>query len=254
MIENKLEKRHSKWYERLFFSTTVQIGLMVLFCGIFPALILWGMGGLNGFLGMTNRGISLSAVILACVGIGVTLQFLMKYPGDKSSSFIFSTVLSWYALILLALFLFRLDYAVYLILFSFFCSILFCFAGYFLSKRWRIRKIAYIPFGKGEYLIQIKNIDWRRLETPSLDEKRYDAIAVDLHSPELSTEWQRFLAQCTLNGIPVYNARQLEESLIGRVKIHHLYENDLGSLLPSPVYSVIKRLLDLGLVLLVFPL
>lgn len=62
------------------------------------------------------------------------------------------------------------------------------------------------------------------------------------------------MAQCTLNRIPVYNVRQLEESLTGRVKIRHMYENDLGSLLPSPVYSLVKRIMDITLIVVTFPI
>ena len=54
--------------------------------------------------------------------------------------------------------------------------------------------------------------------------------------------------------MPVYNARQIEESLTGRVRIRHMYENQLGSLLPSPVYSVIKRIIDIVAVLAVMPI
>ena len=68
------------------------------------------------------------------------------------------------------------------------------------------------------------------------------AVVADLHSIELSKDWQKFLANCTLLQIPVYNIRQIEESLTGRVKIRHMHENDLGSLLPSPIYIVIKTL------------
>ena len=80
------------------------------------------------------------------------------------------------------------------------------------------------------------------------------AVVADLHSIELSKDWQKFLANCTFLQIPVYNIRQIEESLTGRVKIRHMHENDLGSLLPSPIYIVIKRWLDILLVCISLPI
>jgi len=83
---------------------------------------------------------------------------------------------------------------------------------------------------------------------------RVNTVVTNLHAPDLGADWQRFLADCTLRGISVYNIRQVEESLTGRVKIRHLYENDLGSLLPSPGYMLVKRVIDILLVLFSLPL
>lgn len=244
------KKRHSRWYERLFFSTTMQSILGIIFSSLLPALYFWG----GGFNLMETRTNTLIATSLAFVMIAITLRVLIKYPGNKSASFVFSTVIAWYFIVLMVLTLFRLDYSNMLLGTSFVLTMLFCFIGYFVSRRWIVPKIAYISLGKAVALNQIENVEWVELTEPKLGEKRVNAIAADLHSPQLSADWQRFLAKCTLNGIPVYNVRQLQESLTGRVKIHHMYENDLGSLLPSPIYSLIKRVIDISLIVLTFPI
>lgn len=244
------KKRHSRWYERLFFSTTMQSILGIIFSSLLPALYFWG----GGFNLMETRTNTLIATSLAFVMIAITLRVLIKYPGNKSASFVFSTVIAWYFIVLMVLTLFRLDYSNMLLGTSFVLTMLFCFIGYFVSRRWIVPKIAYISLGKAIALNQIENVEWVELTEPKLGEKRVNAIAADLHSPQLSADWQRFLAKCTLNGIPVYNVRQLQESLTGRVKIHHMYENDLGSLLPSPIYSLIKRVIDISLIVLTFPI
>ena len=56
-------------------------------------------------------------------------------------------------------------------------------------------------------------------------------IVADLSSPALDEDLAISTEQ-TLQGRPVYNNRQVYESLTGRLPIHHLYENELGSLLP----------------------
>lgn len=243
------KKRHSRWYERIFFSTAVQSILGVMFSSVLPAIYFWG----EKFNSIETRSNTIIATSLAFVMIAISLRVLMKYPGNKSASFVFSTVISWYAVLLIVLTIFRFDYSNTLLGTSFILTILFCFIGYFLSRSWIIPKIALVPFGRAINLNRIQNVEWIQLSEPILGEKRINSIAVDLHYPDLSAEWHKFLAKCTLNGIPVYNVRQLEESLTGRVKIRHMYENDLGSLLPSPIYSLVKRIIDIALIVATFP-
>lgn len=246
----RIVKRHSRWYERIIFSTTVQIILGVFFSVLLPAYLLWG----NEIFYVYTRKNTVLVTMLSIVLIIISLKVLIKYPGNKSSSFVFSTVISWYFIILLLLTVIRLDYSNVLLGINFCLTLLFCFIGYFLSRRWIIPKIALVPFGRAKYLEEVKNVIWIKLEKPHIPVNRINAIAVDLHSEKLTPEWNKFLARCTLNNIPVYNARQLQESLTGRVRIKHMYENDLGSLLPSPIYSLIKRMMDIFLIILTFPI
>lgn len=129
----------------------------------------------------------------------------------------------------------------------------FFLADFYISRRCTPR-MAYIPLGRATHAAEIPNVEWQRLDQPTLPENRLRAIVADLHSNDLSPDWQRFLADCTLRGIAVYNIRQIEESLTGRVKIRHMYENDLGSLLPSPRYMLVKRVLDIFLIIISAPL
>ncbi|MCP6391008.1 hypothetical protein NL487_29210, partial [Klebsiella pneumoniae] len=79
--------------------------------------------------------------------------------------------------------------------------------------------MAYIPLGRAHEADQIPHANWLRLDQAQLPYNSVQAIVADLHSPDLGATWQRFLADCTLRNIPVYNIRQIEESLTGRVKI-----------------------------------
>ena len=157
-------------------------------------------------------------------------------------------------IVLSVLTIFRLDYSTILLGISFSLTCLFYFIGYFFARNWITPKIAYISLGRAQNIQNIPNVEWIELNEPRLCERRINAIVADLHSPELTPQWQKFLAKCTLNHIPVYNVRQLEESLTGCVKIRHMYENDLGSLLPSPVYLLVKRMMDIILIVITFPI
>lgn len=54
--------------------------------------------------------------------------------------------------------------------------------------------------------------------------------------------------------IKIYNAKNLEESLTGRVRSRYFYENDLGTLQPSGIYQIIKRVIDVIAVLITLPI
>lgn len=77
------------------------------------------------------------------------------------------------------------------------------------------------------------------------------AIVADLHYPH-SERCERMFAKAALAGVPVYHFREIAEMQSGQVKISHLSENDLGSLIPNVSYTSIKRLSDiLGSLLLI---
>jgi lipopolysaccharide/colanic/teichoic acid biosynthesis glycosyltransferase len=78
------------------------------------------------------------------------------------------------------------------------------------------------------------------------------SVIADLHHDH-DPEWERLFAKAALQGIPVYHYRLIEESLTGEVKINHLRENDLGSLIPNLPYMSAKRAADLFASVLLAP-
>ena len=78
------------------------------------------------------------------------------------------------------------------------------------------------------------------------------SIIADLHHQH-TPDWERLLARAALKGIPVYHYRMIEEALTGEVRIDHLRENELGSLIPNLPYRSAKRAFDLFSVLLMAP-
>ena len=125
---------------------------------------------------------------------------------------------------------------------------------YFLTIRFFKQRIAIVPLGKTQSLEKITTVDWIILNTPNSLVKNCDAIVVDLYSEDLTDEWQQFLAEAALKNIKIYNAKNLEESLTGRVKSRYFYENDLGTLQPSEIYRIAKRLIDIIAVLITLPI
>lgn len=91
------------------------------------------------------------------------------------------------------------------------------------------------------------------LEKLLASSKRDWAIVADLHYPH-SDRAERLFAQAALAGIPVHHFRQIAEMQSGQVKITHLSENDLGSLIPNAPYAAAKRLIDFVGALVLTPL
>ena len=78
------------------------------------------------------------------------------------------------------------------------------------------------------------------------------SVVADLHH-EQGDEWARALAKAALRGVPVYHYRLIEEALTGEVRISHLRENELGSLIPNIPYRLAKRVIDVACVIALAP-
>lgn len=78
------------------------------------------------------------------------------------------------------------------------------------------------------------------------------SIVADLHH-EQGDEWARLLAKAALRGVPVYHYRLIEEAITGEVRIGHLRENELGSLIPNIPYRLAKRVIDVASVIALAP-
>lgn len=78
------------------------------------------------------------------------------------------------------------------------------------------------------------------------------SVIADLHHDN-TPDWERAIARAALSGIPVYHYRLIEEELTGEVRISHLRENDLGSLIPNLPYRGAKRIIDVAAAIALAP-
>ncbi|WP_164516431.1 sugar transferase [Minwuia thermotolerans] len=100
-----------------------------------------------------------------------------------------------------------------------------------------------VPYGKcSEQLESLQNT-WLPLTEPKIRNSRQAIVVADLKA-DLPDAWQRFLANCVLQHIPVIDYDTSIEIIEHQVKIDNLYEHFVQTLNPSPVYLVIKDVLD----------
>lgn len=243
-------KHHTQWHRRLLNCLICRYIVGFLLVVTLPGVLTWGMAG---YLSPNvNHVAGFLFEVVTYTGAFFTLRRVLYYPGCRSAGYIIPIVVVWYGVLLMAFFALGLDYSIYYIVYAAMANTLFFFLSYFFVVRRYQTRIALLSLGKATRLDAVKGVEWLELTTPNISGERIDAVAADLHA-DIPDEWQRFLASCTLAGVPVYHYKPLMESLTGRVRINHLSENEFGSLQPSLFYSALKRTIDIAAVLITAP-
>ncbi len=252
-MSDSLKRRHSRWYEIILFNSFFQFALGFTIVVLLPNLLRWE----DGLFEWPVQSAQFNTVIANGIAYSVAFFILHKFkffPGTRSLPFIVPTLLiTWLIVFCVLLFLREENYARRVLMYSFVLANMWAFAGYFIGLRFSQPKLALVPFGRALELAEMDNAIITVLDKTELSGRRYDGVVADLHSKELPAEWARFLANCTLARIPVFHTQLITESLTGRVKIDHLSENIFGALLPSALYSGLKRIVDVLVVLLAAP-
>ena len=217
---------------------------------VLPAFIFWPKT--EWFSPTLTNWISYFALTFGLLTAWLVLNGLRRFPGERTALSVIPVSAMAFGSMLYILWTFRLPYSVYYLMTGVILSVIYLFTECLYTAKQGVH-LYYIETSGMDDLPQLSFVYWHKLDMPTLPEKA-KRVVTNLHAPELDDQWQRFLADCTLKGIAVYNIRQVQESLTGRVKIRHLYENDLGSLLPSPAYVVVKRILDIILILITLPI
>ncbi|GHC49746.1 glycosyl transferase [Alcaligenes pakistanensis] len=244
-------RRFRKKHEQILLSPLFLLLLGWLISVALPTALHWGWNGL-----LTPDLGQKTALIVASVAFVIS-HFLVRkintsYPGGQSSMFIAPQVITIYALVALISLLLMLNLSRFILLSSGACALFWFYLEHFCTQKYRRLKLAVIKGGMSDHLFELEHVDSRSLETLDLEDVRYDAVVADFHA--LSKDDERFLTQCALKRIPVYDASFVYESLSGRVRINRMSENNLGALLPTNVYETTKLVMDLTIVLLSLPI
>lgn len=229
----------------------VQLILGLALCTFLP-FIGSGLNAINQIF-YTGGYVNLFISALLVSSSIITLHRIQRFPGITSSTYIIPVILFWFFLILSLIKLSSTYYSFYYYSFSSCTLLIYLFFIDIINRKYATYTFAYIPVGRAKQIpSQIPTVNWLPLRTPVLN-STVNGIVTDLHSDDLTDDWERFIADNTLKGIPVYHYRNIRESLTGRVRINHMYENDLGSLIPSLNYMFLKYFFDILLILASLP-
>lgn len=140
----------------------------------------------------------------------------------------------------------RIDFSRQEFAISFALTLVFMVLLGMIAVRARRQAFGYVPGGATDDLLSVGHVRWIAMASPEDAAEFPDLpLVADLHSDELSQDWERFLAEAAISGQRVFNARQLRESLIGKVEIRHLSENSFGHLAPDSIYAPLKLYVDI---------
>lgn len=245
-------RRFKRLHEQILLSRPFSLLLSWFLTVVIPFILFWSWGDL--LILNSGQKTALITTSLACVISHLSMQRLRTiYPGGRSAGFIIPLVILIYGLFALGTLMLRIEVSRYLLMASGLAAILWLHIEYVFTYKYMRIKLGVIQGGRyTDEIIELDFIDARPLLELSLGDRRYDGVVADFTN--INDTEQRFLTQCALNRIPVYDAKQIFESLSGKVKIHRMSENNMGALLPSPVYERTKSCIDIVLVLLSLPL
>jgi lipopolysaccharide/colanic/teichoic acid biosynthesis glycosyltransferase len=181
--------------------------------------------------------------------VAIVIAFWMRlsietYPGIRRSYVIFPSALTGHGLTILYFVLTRFPYDRLALLAGFLLHVCWLYLLYVYAEKNVRRRIAVVPFGEISTLTRVPGVEWKMLTRARLHDTRgCNAIVADF-AADLPDEWEAFLADAALAGKIVYQVKQLQESLTGRVELERLSENSFGSLLPARGYFYLKSLID----------
>lgn len=194
---------------------------------------------------------------LATIAASISGYFFIvqvnAYPGTATTANILPGMMTSYGLLIVIMFLLRVDYSRYVIFANFILSSVWLFAILAYNDSHRIPVLGLVPGGNHRDVADLANAKWKPLSASAETARNVDGVVADLHA-DMPAEWEAFIARCIISGIPVYDIKHIRESLTGQVELEHLSENSFGAVLPSSFYIRVKRVVDMITALLFAPL
>jgi len=227
-----------------------QLALGLLTALVAPAALFWAVRGVPVDQSEQLRNSLVGAFFAFGLGY-LVFRKVTSFPGARAAANVLPAFVASYGLIALIFFALRIDYNRLVILSSFVLTVAALYGAFVLASRGTRPRLTLAAIGDFADVAKITAIRWRLLAAP--DPKRLiGPLVVDLRGV-LTPAWETFIADCALEGRPVFSAKEVLESLTGRVIVQHVSENSFHTLTPNGIYAAAKRYLDtlIALVLLV---
>lgn len=213
----------------------------IVFAVFLPYLL---MSPFVDFFWNDQSKINTMAASIAAIVLGYYLHGRMtKFPGVQATFYIVPIFVGCFALFAFIFLISRIEYSRFQFFSAMSFSAVWFFAIHVMTRRLRQLKLAVVPNGNASSLLSLDGVIWSVLRQPKFPGRPVDAIVVDLRS-DFDEDWGRFITDTALAGIPVFHAKNVKESLTGRVEIDHLSENIFGSLVPGLFYLKFKYALE----------
>jgi exopolysaccharide biosynthesis polyprenyl glycosylphosphotransferase len=235
----------------LFFgSLRVQAALCLLF-GVAIPILAYFQGNVDFIFRNSSAFNSTLVAAVSTLGGVVAVRKFGAFPGTITASYIFPAFAACYSIAVATILLAREPYSGALLTLTFLTALGVRFAISAL-ERGDAGRYYLVPGGDIDRLRPDVGLGSVTLDVPALPIESDAVIVADLHHDH-APEWERVFATAALNGLGVYHYKQVWEAQTGKVRIEHLAENSLGSLLPSNSYAKAKRAIDILFSLIMIP-
>lgn len=230
--------------DTIFMRRRYQLGGALLFAIFLPIIIRSVFTGVPVFV-PSSRITAVGATLAVVFGY-IGYKRLDLFPKMDAGRSILPALSTSFGLVAVTFLLLRLQYSGVHFLIAYVVSVIWFSIVELIARKRGSFTLAIVPGGISGRLFQIPGIQWINVPSPDAPRDSWNGIIADLHA-DLSPEWERMIADCALNGLPVFHVKQVIEQLTGRVEIRHISENTLGSLNPDQAYFKIKAAADWAL-------
>jgi lipopolysaccharide/colanic/teichoic acid biosynthesis glycosyltransferase len=236
-----------------FVETWIDAIVGFLFCVVLPVPIYATGEPFAGELGGTEFTIIATAVAYSVVWYcGRRLDAFPRAILQGNIGSVAPVAVLTYALIAAILLLLRIDYSRVQFFGSGLLTLLWMAGVAQLRSRYLIRNYAVMPRSSIADMPVLATCRWLDFDEVQNRGMRVDAIVADL-SAGLGEGRLAALADAAIAGVPVLDRRYIVETLTGRTPLGGLTPNEFGALLPSRQYLVVRRVIELGLTVLLLP-
>lgn len=233
--------RHSvaKFLSRI---RTQLIGGLIAALAIPVAILVYTMDIKFGLPSSENSAVGAFCALL--IGF-MMFRKMTALPGASALMSVFPAFAMSYGMVLVLFLLLRLEYSRLLFSLSFVFVMGWFMLTLVLIARLRRPVMTLVTGGAATALRSIRTIRWIEVSQPEkLVRDQVLPLVVDLKNPSMPDTWERAIAEEAIAGRPIFNAKQIYESMTGRVQIEHLSENTFGHLSPDSIYAPAKRYVD----------
>ncbi|WP_447759759.1 exopolysaccharide biosynthesis polyprenyl glycosylphosphotransferase [Sphingopyxis panaciterrae] len=193
--------------------------------------------------GNDSASTSALAAALAIIAAIVAIRKFGEFPSTIGAQYIFPAFATSFGVAIAVILLVRAPYSGRLLISAFLCSLAARFMIDAFTRRGGRSMHYIVPGGKVDRILPDLEGAAIVLDQPFIPGEAHAIVVADLHHDH-TPEWESTFAKAALNGIGVYHYKQIWEARTGKVRIEHLSENSLGSLIPSNSYATAKRFLD----------
>lgn len=202
------------------------------------------------------------ASVTAFLAAAFFIDRAMRYPGTRSGFVVVPIVIICFLSLSGVLLATRSYYSRTYVAVAFGITLAWALLRFYVRRKDRSTVLAVVPLGETAMLASVPRVRFVQIESPVLDpllsatgrdRARVDGVVADLHA-HLDATWTRFLADCAMRQIPVYHAASVYEAATGRVSLDHFSEIHLTGAESQPLFGPVKRMMDIGLCVLLLPL